>query len=387
MKALASFSYRPHSSFASLLRSILLPCLAIFFAFNIHFMSACQPPASSENTQETSQEDTLEKREESNAPEKKTEADASEPNPTEEIPEKPPTEEMEKAAESTPEEIISSEKIADKEMEPLPDATEGTTEKLADGGESTPEADPEMTSEMISENTPENTTENTPETIQKFSLQGWVVQALVTPLTGIEGVEVCLHQDPSVACVQSAQDGSYTLQGVPIGVDIEVTLTKASAGYVPLMIPLHLDSQSPFVVGGATFRVGIFTQTTAQQTAALLGAPAPDLTQKSLIVAQVHEEQQFLVPVTLASVAMTPTSGAGPFYLPDGVNPPNTTGDTGTAVFFNVDPGQDYDVTASHPQRPCHPERRTRKGNNTSRFTAHAGWAILTTWICNPFLP
>jgi hypothetical protein len=268
-------------------------------------------------------------------------------------------------------------------MEPLPDATEGTTEKLADGGESTPEAEPETTAEMISENTPENT----PETIQRFSLQGRVVQALVTPLTGVEGVEVCLYQDPSVPCVQSAQDGIYTLQGVPMGVDIELTLKKVSDGYVPLMIPLHLDSQSPFVVNGQELRIGIFTQTTAQQTAALLGAPAPDLTQKSLIVAQVHEEQQFLVPVTHASVAMTPTSGAGPYYLPDGVNPPNTTGDTGTVVFFNVDPSQDYDVTASHPQRPCHPERRTRKGNNTSRFTAHAGWAILTTWICNPFLP
>ena len=298
-------------------------------------------------------------------------------------------------SEGMPENTAESTKEADASENTPPEATtesiaettaEATTETTA---EATTEVITESTTESTAEATAEATTEATPDAVARsFTLTGFVTNFFAPNRPPLAGVKVCLHQRPSVPCAFTGQDGRYSLASVPYDTDIAVTFEDASQDLMPMMFPTYVDFQS-FSRGIPSMRAEMFTKTVATQFGALLGISNLDLNNKTLVLAELQELDPFLKPVVGGTVVMTPTSGTGPIYLPNaGQSSASSTQDAGIAIFANVDPNQDYRFVFSHPQRTCYPDDRTRRNaNNESVITAYAGWAIVTSWLCDTLPP
>lgn len=262
------------------------------------------------------------------------------------------------------------------EREPTPPEDESTQESGLDGG--------------LVEETPESSVENTPEllsdkVLSTFLLRGQVVEFLTPNQPGIAGVDVCLYQRATPPCVKTAQGGGYSLYGVPHNTDIYLQFSAPSLDLMPMIFALHADSS--VVQSNHMQRAEMITRTLGTQIASLLGVNNVDLVGKSHMLAQIHEYQPTLNPVSGATVTMTPSSGIGPIYLPEaGQTSASATTSSGIAIFFNVDPNQTYHFRFSHPQRNCYPDINAQRDpvQGTTYAKGIAGAMVVSSWICDP---
>lgn len=240
-------------------------------------------------------------------------------------------------------------------------------------------ADDERLSEAVAE-----TPESSPEPIKTLTFEGFVPYAFGAPDTPIPGVKICIHQRPSIPCTTTDARGYYTLPGVPVDTPIYLTFTNPAKDLMPMMEALYLPSSL-----GSTFykRTEMVTMTEATQIPALFGVTI-DLVNKAHIVADIHEQKAFSVPVAGATItAFSSTSLQGPFYLPDPGQPATATGSSGLALFLNATPG-DYDFSYSHPSRTCYRHPTAIPGqNDRSKATVLAGWLTVTSGFCDPLPP
>jgi hypothetical protein len=165
---------------------------------------------------------------------------------------------------------------------------------------------------------------------------------------GLEGVNVCVHDDPTIPCVTSASDGTFTLTGLPVRSNVEVTLEKA--GYASVLIPIatastDMDGRSnpiPMMDGdGGAPPIGTSVDwaNTGQVQVFVLGQDP---------TSGVYRGEPG------ASLSLAPQGGQGPFYLDDGrhIVEGATTFVDAYAWYFNLAAGT-YTLTFDDSHSDC----------------------------------
>jgi len=179
-----------------------------------------------------------------------------------------------------------------------------------------------------------------------FAIEGRVVAlAGKAPLAG---VEVCIQHHPEVACVATAADGLYRLEGAPAGVDDALTFRKV--GYASILAPYGArmmdltDSEEMLAVDDL------------RAAAASAGAADPALAAHGAVVLNLFTGPLGTTRERVSGATATIDGGAkGPFYpASDGSVDPTATASTtaGAAVFFDVAPGN-HVVEVKHPTLSC----------------------------------
>ncbi len=169
-------------------------------------------------------------------------------------------------------------------------------------------------------------------------------------LPPLSGVQVCIYQNSSFPCVSTQADGTFTMPGLPIRSDVVLSFTKS--GYQSYLLPIEtastdmdgrsspivMDLASTYVPPGVTY----------------------DATKGSVVAFAVTEggpDGGSFVGVHDTTIALSPMSGSGPFFLDETgqIAPATTTTFVGnTALYYSVDPGS-YTLTYSNPTYDCEP--------------------------------
>jgi hypothetical protein len=163
---------------------------------------------------------------------------------------------------------------------------------------------------------------------------------------GVEGVQVCVYQTPSIACATTAADGTFTLTGLPPLTNMALTLNKA--GYQPQLLSISTASTD---MDERQYPVYLSQLPDA-------GPPigkAVDLTTKGALTLFVLGHSPTgsgdFGGEPGVSASLLPMSGDGPFYLASGGIDLSATAFTTTglqALYYNLAPGM-YTVTYSDP--------------------------------------
>jgi hypothetical protein len=169
-------------------------------------------------------------------------------------------------------------------------------------------------------------------------------------LPPLSGVQVCIYQNSSFPCVSTQADGTFTMPGLPIRSDVVLSFTKS--GYQSYLLPIEtastdmdgrsspivMDLASTYVPPGVTY----------------------DATKGSVVAFAVTEggpDGGSFVGVHNTTIALSPMSGSGPFFLDESgqLAPTTTTTFVGnTALYYNVAAGS-YTLTYSNPTYDCEP--------------------------------
>jgi hypothetical protein len=167
----------------------------------------------------------------------------------------------------------------------------------------------------------------------------------------LEGARVCVYQRPSIPCAMTAADGTFTMSGLPLMTDIVITVEKD--GYRPMLRAVETASTNmdgtanPISMLSATapdppVPVTVDWQNKGQL---ILFAIAPEPDASSTYGGDIG-----------ATVALTPMSGSGPYFLrDDGGYDLSATSLVGTAgEYVNLDPGN-YELTFTDTIHGCAP--------------------------------
>ena len=169
-------------------------------------------------------------------------------------------------------------------------------------------------------------------------------------LPPLSGVQVCIYQDSSFPCVSTQADGTFTMPGLPIRSDVVLSFTKS--GYQSYLLPI--ETASTDMDGGAARIVMDLASTYVPPGVTY------DATKGSVVAFAVTEggpDGGSFVGVHDTTIALSPMSGSGPFFLDESgqIAPTTTTTFVGnTALYYNVDPGS-YTLTYSNPTYDCEP--------------------------------
>ena len=244
----------------------------------------------------------------------------------------------------------------------------------------------------VDASTPEQPSPETPDqTMTEFSkkttfhFKGRVFDFVSNKSPLIEGVKICILNQPKIACETSDKGGRFVFHDLPLNVDLYFTFKDDAKKLVPLMVPLNVPLSSLDGNGYLNHRVGLITLTIAKGLAVVMGVRNLDLTGKTQIVADLHDKR--LDPIQGATVSVSPKTGQGPYYLTGSgtKNPGGVTSVPGMAIFFNVDPGKTLLVNYKHPCRKCQAfptSVRNTKGT-ASKIKTFKGWLIVTSGICH----
>jgi hypothetical protein len=166
----------------------------------------------------------------------------------------------------------------------------------------------------------------------------------------IAGVTVCVNQMPSIACVTSASDGTFTLEGLPGGTNLALTLNKT--GYIPTLIPIQT---------ARTDMDGRSTPVSMNSSA----APPPavpvtlDWTESGQILAFAIGPSPTGAMNNFpddpgAVISLSPMSGSGPYYQSTGgsYDLDASAYDGFYAMYVNVAPGM-YTLTYTDSRNDC----------------------------------
>jgi len=177
------------------------------------------------------------------------------------------------------------------------------------------------------------------------SISGSIVDLIAT--TPVADMQVCLYQMPSVACVKTSANGSYTLTGVPANQEVLLEYTKAS--YLPTLVTVKTVA-GPMSVGQFLAP----TVTAANALATIVGVSMSPNKGHILVTAFQGPAGSFSGQDNVAA-SIVPKSGTGPYYL-NASNVPDlaltATSTSGIGLFANVDPG-DVEVTLTHFTKTC----------------------------------
>ncbi|MCK6512609.1 hypothetical protein L6R29_21985 [Myxococcota bacterium] len=366
--------------------------LLCFFGFSFVTHVGCQTTPPQENNSSETPKDAQESTIEPEAQTAETTADAL-TEPTKELLQEPAQESAspedaattEPTSEANPPEP-SPEPTENTNPEPSPEPTENTNPEPSPENEATQEATQEapidggneMLNEHTSEPTPETSAEITPEypstTLVEGSIRSFSTGAFV------QGIDVCVDGIPT-SCVTSGSSGEFKITDFPVGKDAILTLTSATLGLYPILLPFRIppgQSVRPFFVG-------VVTATELNQLSlALSGKPLDPA--KGVLVSDVFDGVYGNIPVPFAgvTVSMSPASGDGPYY-PN--NPPITsstsTSNAGLAVYFNASPGS-FALSYTHLTKTCKaPPIYQQDANGASTGILRAGWISLVAAFCN----
>jgi len=176
------------------------------------------------------------------------------------------------------------------------------------------------------------TTPSGEDLVSQSRVYGKVVE-LLTP-AGIEGVEVCVHEDNELGCRTTDAEGVYEFVSVKEGQDLLLILTLEG----------HLGGAAPITVTGTDHEVAPL----AMASNTILG-----LQQSALEVEEIEGSGQIAfgasngisgdkINIEGFTVTLVPESGDGPFYL-SSLGLPDTTlsqsSSNGGGLWVNLDPG------------------------------------------------
>ena len=187
----------------------------------------------------------------------------------------------------------------------------------------------------------------------------------LAPPGGIPGVSVCVYGHSEIHCTTSADDGTFTLTGLPGGANLPITLEKE--GYLSVLKPIQMG-RTP-------------EATTSPITMQLDSSPVPD----AGFAIDLQGKGTLSVNVSATTkLSISPASGNGPVLL-------NAQGGFGvTAMFYNLEPG-DYTLTADDPKNNCAPanfpfsyEGYPAPPHGVS-FPVLAGYVDLLGILCLPY--
>lgn len=171
-------------------------------------------------------------------------------------------------------------------------------------------------------------------------------------LDPLEGVSVCVFEQPDIACATTDATGHYKLSGLPAGEDLLISYTKpdyvaqigmlstGSADIGPVEIRLAPESSAEllFALIGATWPLG--------ETGGVTFGAYPTTTGGGIGPTD---------GIAGYAVMMAPDSGTGPVYV-DNSEIPNTelteTSAPGWGLYANVDPGT-VGITFTKAGKPC----------------------------------
>ncbi len=210
----------------------------------------------------------------------------------------------------------------------------------------------------------------------------------------VEGVKVCVYQNPAIPCVMTDANGDFTLAGLPPTTHIAVTLEKS--GYYSELLAIGTPATdttnnvlpqfiSP-VIPGFPALPGVTLD--SQKGSVTLFAAGPD---NDAGVSGVSGNGVGSNPGL--TMAFMPQSGDGPFF----VNSDNTFAPTATSFVallsqtFNVAPGM-YTITFTDPNNnDCEPLNFPFDGNGYATSVKHtiqipvaAGYTTLAGVVCTP---
>jgi hypothetical protein len=188
----------------------------------------------------------------------------------------------------------------------------------------------------------------------------------LAPPGGIPGVSVCVYGHSEIPCTTSADDGTFTLTGLPRGANLPITLEKE--GYLSVLKPIQMG-RTP-------------EATTTPITMQLDSSQVPDA--GFAIDRQGKGTLSVNVTAASAKLSISPASGNGPVFM-------NAPGGFGvTAMFYNLDPG-DYTLTADDPKNNCAPanfpfsyEGYPAPPHGVA-FPVLAGYVDLVGLVCLPY--
>ncbi len=362
--------------------------LFCFFGFSFATHIGCQPTPPQENTSSETPKDAQESTTEAEAQTAETTADAL-TEPTKEPLQEPAQESAspedaattEPTSEANPTEP-SPEPTENTNPEPSPEPTENTNPEPSPENEATQEAPIDGGNEMLNEHTSEPTPETSAEITPEYPSTTLVEGSIRSFSTGafVQGIEVCVDGIPT-SCVTSGSSGEFKITDFPVGKDAILTLTSATLGLYPILLPFRI----PLGQSVRPFFVGVVTATELNQLSlALSGKPLDPA--KGVLVSDVFDGVYGNIPVPFAgvTVSMSPASGDGPYY-PN--NPPITsstsTSNAGLAVYFNASPGS-FALSYTHLTKTCKaPPIYQQDANGASTGILRAGWISLVAAFCN----
>jgi hypothetical protein len=224
--------------------------------------------------------------------------------------------------------------------------------------------------------------ETVPETPKNtFNWAGHVFDFFTPGNPAVSGVKVCVYQNTSIKCSTSSTSGKFVLFHLTLNADYHVTFEKA--GWMPLVVPIHVPRTSLDGHGEFIHRVGMVAEQTAKLVGTLMGVNNVDLTNKAHVVVDVHESQQNTVAGV--SITMSPQNGQGPFYTTTSgtKNPKPETSAAGLAIFLNVTPGT-YEFSYTHATKSCKnwPSTIADSTGKKSKGLALKGYLLVTSGLC-----
>ncbi|KYF67576.1 hypothetical protein [Sorangium cellulosum] len=205
-----------------------------------------------------------------------------------------------------------------------------------------------------------------------------IVDATASPVTPLEGVEVCVADRPDVACATSDADGRLMMS---LPAESELMLRCESESYGPAYMTWTVGTED---IDAGSF--SLLTKTKMGLLIALSGAEA--WPEKGAITANVYEDLDARTTrVAGATFAITPNAGGGPAYVSaQKVPDPSLTASTegGPAVFFDVEEGE-VTITLEHPSRECSGGFGWKAGDERSlRSKIFPGGLSNVTFVCSP---
>ncbi|MEW5847725.1 MAG: hypothetical protein AB2A00_02885 [Myxococcota bacterium] len=165
----------------------------------------------------------------------------------------------------------------------------------------------------------------------------------------LEGVRVCLWDDPQHPCTNSSSDGSYRISALPGNTDIALSFEKD--GHVPLL--------SPATTTGADYEDSrlLFPTATLTNTLTAVAAQDPTLQQHGVVMFTVSSGSNGITETPLAGATVelvTPAAGGRVYLAVDGSADPQltTTGTSGLVLFYDL-PAGTYELAVQHPTATC----------------------------------
>lgn len=175
--------------------------------------------------------------------------------------------------------------------------------------------------------------------------------APVSTTIPVVGARVCVYQNDSIPCATTAADGTFTLSGLPLQTDLVITVVKD--GYRSTMRPIETASTNMDGTGNAIS----LTPVTAPDPPVPVTVDWQNKGQLSVFaIAPQADAGNTYGGDPGATVALTPMSGSGPYFLHnDGTFDLAATSFVDVpGIYVNLDPGS-YEVTFTDTIHNCAP--------------------------------
>ena len=191
----------------------------------------------------------------------------------------------------------------------------------------------------------------------------------------LEGVELCVADQPDIPCAVSDAQGN-----------VELSLPANSELMIRCEGPEHGPMYMTWTIGDADIDADTFRIVKSGTIDALLGiAGAEAWPEQGAIIANVYSDLDAKEPVAGASFVISPAAG-GPVYLDETPLPdPELTATTigGPGVFFDIEDGE-ITIRASH-EHPCRLGLGWQADTADSvRSRVFAGGLSSVTFVCAP---